>query len=248
MGAPLAVDDEIVAAYRAAITGRQGPALLLGVTPQLADIVPDLTAVERNPSVIASRWPGDTPQRRALLADWREMHFAPAAFALCIGDGSLNAMDSLGSVAAMLARLTTFLASGARLALRVYLTPDTVESVAAVFAAARARQISSFSALKWRLAMAMVQEQGDPSIAVRDIFTRFADGVADRGAFALETGMDRESIDAIDIYRESAEIYCFPTAAELRAAMPGDLEVVSFASSGRYELAERCPILVLDRV
>lgn len=248
MGAPLAVDDEIVAAYRAAITGRQGPALLLGVTPQLADIVPDLTAVERNPSVIASRWPGDTPQRRSLLADWREMHFAPASFALCIGDGSLNAMESLGSAATMLARLTPFLRHGARLALRVYLTPDTAESVESVFAAARAKQISSFSAFKWRLAMSMVQERRDASIAVQDIYRRFALAVPDRNVFASETGMDRESVDAIDIYRESAEIYCFPTESQLRTAIGGDLDFVGLAPSGRYELSERCPILILDRI
>ena len=76
---------------------------------------------------------------------------AERAMELLQGSGALRGtadvtdivLSCLGSAAAMLARLTTFLCSGARLALRVYLTPDTVETVDAVFAAARARQYAA---------------------------------------------------------------------------------------------------------
>jgi hypothetical protein len=247
LGPPLVVTDEIAAAYRAAIAGCRGPGLLLGVTPRLTDFAEDVTAVERNQSVIAARWPGDTPRRRAILADWREMAFPPGSFSACVGDGSFNALASMSEASDVLARVANALAPAGRVAVRTYLTPDEGETVAAVFAAARAREIASFSAFKWRLAMALVGERGDPAIPVAVIHARFAATAPDRDTFAAESGMAREEIEAIEIYRGSPEIYCFPTAAELRAAVPPALRFLAFAPSGSYELAERCPIAIMER-
>ncbi len=243
---PLEVDREIVAAYRRAIAGIEGRALLLGVTPQLADIADDVTAVERHPGVIAARWPGDTVHRRAVAADWREMQFNPGSFGKCVGDGSFNSM-LFGDVSAVLGRIATMLCEPGRIAARMYLTPERCESVEAVMQAARSRRIVAFSAFKWRLAMAMVAERGKPDIAVVDIFARFSDAVGDRNAFSEETGIPRQEIDSIDVYSSSVESYCFPTPSEIRSAIPKTLHFVDFMPSGSYELAERCPIAVMDR-
>jgi hypothetical protein len=248
LGPPLFVDDSIAAAYQAAIAGRAARGLLLGVTPQLADFAADVTAVERNPTVIATRWPGDTPQRRSICADWRDMTFPPAAFTACIGDGSLNSLPDLSAVNAILARVAGFIETGGPMVFRVYLTPEECEPVDAVFAAARARQIVAFGALKWRLAMAIAHERRDCSMPVADIRDRFEREVPDRARFSDETGLSRQDLDTIDIYRDSAEIYCFPTESELRRALPATVRFVGFANSGSYELAERCPLAVLERV
>lgn len=248
LGPPLFVDESIAAAYRDAVVGHAARGLLLGATPQLADFAADVTAVERNPSVIASRWPGDTRHRRALCADWRDMSFPSASFTTCIGDGSLNSLPSLEAVAAVLDRVAGFVVPGARMAFRVYRTPDDCETVAAVIAAARNRQIISFGALKWRLAMAIAHEHSDPVMPVGAIRDRFEREVADRERFATETGISRQDIDTIDIYRGSDETYCFPTGDELLAALPASVRFLTFAGSGSYELAEHCPLAVLERV
>lgn len=248
LGPPLFVDSSIAAAYQAAINGRAARGLLLGVTPQLADFAADVTAVERNPTVIATRWPGDTPQHRAVCADWREMIFSPGSFTACIGDGSLNSLPDLDTVTAILSRVAGFIQPGGPLVFRVYLTPENCEPVGAVFEAARARRIASFGALKWRLAMALANERRNPSMPVVEIRARFEREVAARARFADETGLLLEDLDTIDIYRDSAEVYCFPTESELRRSLPACVRFLEFASSGSYELAERCPLVVLERV
>jgi len=248
LGPPLFVDDTIAAAYQGAIAGHRARGLLLGATPQLADFAEDVTAVERNPSVIASRWPGDTPHRRALCADWRDMAFPPASFTACIGDGSLNSLPSLAAVTTILDRVAGFVAPGGRMAFRVYRTPDDCETVAEVFQAARARRVISFGALKWRLAMAIAHERRDPVMPVAAIRDRFEREVTDRQRFVEESGMSRQDIDTIDIYRGSTETYCFPAGGELLAALPASVRFLAFSASGRYELAEHCPLAVLERV
>lgn len=248
LGPPLFVDGSIAAAYQDAIVGHTARGLLLGATPQLAGFAEDVTAVERNPSVIASRWPGDTPHRRVLCTDWRAMAFPPASFTTCIGDGSLNSLPSLAAVASVLDRVAGFVVPGARMAFRVYRTPDDCETVAAVFEAARDRRITSFGALKWRLAMAVAHERRNPVMPVADILDRFEQEVPDRARFVAETGISRQDIDTIDIYRGSTETYCFPTGGELLSALPASVRFVAFAASGSYELAERCPLAVLERV
>src|SRR5215468_5285999 len=83
---PLRPHPEVVAAVKEQIKGRSGRTLLLGVTPELADIATDIVAVDRNLSMIANVWPGNTSTRCAIVGDWRNSNFAPAVFSLCVGD------------------------------------------------------------------------------------------------------------------------------------------------------------------
>ena len=83
-----------------------------------------------------------------------------------------------------------------------------------------------------------------PVIDIRD---RFEQEAPDRADFAASSGIARVDVDTIDIYRGSAEIYCFPTGAELLGSLPPGLRFVEFAPSGSYELAEHCPLVILQR-
>lgn len=247
IGPPTLVSDEVVAAYRSAI----GPpartrALLLGVTPQLADIAKDVTAVEANAAVIVRRWPGNNAHRRAIKGDWREMQFERDTFDLCVGDGALNVLPSLDAAASLLDRVAGFLAPNGRIAIRVFLRPAESESVTAVFKAAFGRQIGGFGAFKWRLMMAIAAEHATTHLGVADVLARFNEVVLDREAFSRDTGMKREDVDAIDAYQGSSEIYCLPTATSLSSVLGSNLRLVDYRPSGTYELAERFPIAVID--
>jgi hypothetical protein len=96
--------------------------------------------------------------------------------------------------------------------------------------------------------MALAHERADPRMPVVDIRDRLELEAPDRAEFAALSGIARVDIDTIDIYRGSAEIYCFPTGDELLGALPPALRLVEFAPSGSYELSEHCPLAILQRV
>ena len=95
--------------------------------------------------------------------------------------------------------------------------------------------------------MALVAKAHVPNIkviAIRDAFERM---FPDRRALAAATGWERENIDTIDAYKDSSDIYSFPTREELLTVIPNAFVNVRFLSSGDYDLAERCPIVAMER-
>jgi len=66
--------------------------LLLGVTPELADLGHDTIAVDRNESMIAHIWPGDTARCRAVKGEWVALPLEPQSVSAAVGDGSLSAL------------------------------------------------------------------------------------------------------------------------------------------------------------
>ncbi|HEY8950160.1 MAG TPA: class I SAM-dependent methyltransferase [Rhizomicrobium sp.] len=236
---------EAVEAYLRALEGKQGHALLLGVTPELADLAIQLTALDGSESMIAHIWPGDTQARRAIRGDWLAMPFGKSQFSAVIGDGSLNVMV-YSDYAALFAQLARVLQPSARLALRIFTTPDVCESVTELRDQAFSSQIPSFHGFKWRLAMAIVKENGQPDLPVAQLHACFEREFPDRAALAQVTGWPEEDIDGIDAYAGNGAIYSFPTAREVIAAIPSSFTNARLLSSGSYELAERCPLLAAD--
>jgi hypothetical protein len=70
----------------------------------------------------------------------------------------------------------------------------------------------------------------------------------DRDALSAATGWSREDIDTIDVYANSPDVYSFPTFAQLRETIPDVFGNVRLQACGLYPLAERCPLLVLERL
>jgi hypothetical protein len=242
---PLRANGEVVAAIAAAIDHHRANALLLGVTPELSGIAERTTAVDWDKGMIAHIWPGDTPARRAVLADWREMSFASHRFTAVIGDGSLNSVP-YAEWQRVFARLAELLLPGARLAIRVYETPDNCETVAQIRRDAIEGFGGGFHAFKWRLAMALAAERGDAEMPVARIHRAFEREFPDREALSRATGWSLDTIAEIDAYRGLATSYCFPTRSQTLRLMPSAFRNVRFESSGTYELSTACPILVAD--
>ncbi len=247
LGPPLCPPPEAVEAIRDQIASATGKVLLLGVTPELADIGTDLTAVDRNENMIKYVWPGDTPRRRARLGDWRNLQLGSNDFGSCIADGSLNAVTFPDDIVRILNGVSEALQPGGWFVCRLYATPERCETLADVRTAAMNGGIQSFHALKWRVAMATAAAQDNPNIRVTAILDSFERLFPDRKALTQRCGWPQEIIDTIDVYRDSADSYCFPTARQFLSLAPAGFVHARLVESGNYELAERCPLLVMDR-
>jgi hypothetical protein len=245
---PLRPDADVVSAFKSAIAGHTDRVLLLGVTQELADIGTHVTAIDRNASMIANVWPGDTQTRKAHCGDWLALPFEENQFTAAVGDGSLSAILYPADYRAIFARLSHVLQLGAVCALRLFLTPDEIETVENVKAQAFAGNIASFHAFKWQFAMAMVQEAREPNIAVANIRERFNAVFSDRAALSAASGWSAMDIETIDVYKNSPDVYSFPNFAQLRETIPETFRNVRLKQAGSYPLAERCPLLVMERL
>jgi hypothetical protein len=245
--APIRLQDEVIAAFQQQIADRVGPVLLLGLTHGLTDLRPDVVAIDRDEISVRDRWPGDAATRRAVVGDWRQPPFSPGSFSACIGDGIANALHHPEGAASLYAALAALLAPGGRLVCRVFAMPDAPESVDAVRVAALQGKIHRFMAFKFRLAMAVCAERGNPNVAVQAIHDAFEASFPDRDRLAAAGGWDRELVDTIDVYRSSSQVYSFPTRAQCLSVVPPAFSNARFVAVGTYELAERYPFLVMEK-
>lgn len=242
---PLRANDEVRVAIETLIAPHDRHVLLLGVTPELARVGRTLTAVDWNSDMIDRIWPGDMPGRRAVRADWRAMPPFPRPFSSAVGDGSLNALEGLGEVRAVLAAVRNALIDTGRIAIRCYVSPDNAETLDDLGASARSGNVP-FHAFKWRLAMALCAVKDCPSIPVSEIAAGFDALFPDRDGLGAMTGWDEADLAEIDAYRRAAIVYNFPTASQLLACIPDGLANPRLIQAGSYPLADRCPILTAD--
>lgn len=245
---PLRPNAEIVAAFSAALGEPSGRCLLLGVTPELAFDDRDLVAVDRSGDMIIHLWPGDTPRRRVVQGAWQQTPFPNGSFQAALGDGSLNVLTYPAGHDALYRELVRLVRPGSPVAVQIYATPDVCETVDDLASSVRAgAPLGSFHAFKFRLAMALTAQRRDPNIAVTAVLDAFEQLFPDRARLATRTGWPIAHIDTIDIYRGSWATYSFPTLAAFKAVVPAEFFVQGVVSSGDYDLAARCPLLLLRR-
>jgi hypothetical protein len=250
---PLRPNGDVVCAVRTAIQGHDGRVLLLGVTPELADIGKTLVAVDMSENMIMVAWPGDTDTRRAMCGNWLRMPLKVPEFTAVIGDGSLSFMP-LRVYSRLFDELATLLLPDASLAIRLYETPADCEMVAQIrddLMTGNGTHTGTgtgngFHAFKWRLAMAIVARTGEASIAVARIHEVFEREFPDRAGLSAASGWSIGEIAEIDAYAGQDTVFSFPTRKEVLAALPRYFANPRFVASGSYELAERCPILCAE--
>jgi SAM-dependent methyltransferase len=246
LGPPLRPHPDVVAAVKEQIKDRKGRTLLLGVTPELADVAPNLVAIDRNLSMIVNVWPGNTSTRCAIVGDWRNAHFVPGAFSVCVGDGSLCGLDYPTEIAAVFNELKRILKKDGRIVCRLYVSPDTAETISTLKENVMSGTIKNFHAFKMRLAMALAALRPVPQICVESILDSCNELFKNRDQLARITGWSRQQIDTIDFYRGSNVVFNLPTADQLVSVVSKVCPNVRLVPSGRYEMAERCPLLVVE--
>jgi len=224
INSPLRPCAEDVALFaQAAGTGK---GLLLGVTPELRKISPDMTAIDSDLGMIQN-----TQCDIAVAhADWLDMPFEDHTFDFVIGDGHLTNLLWPRDYKLLRAELARVLKPEGRIVFRAFLAPDVQETVEEVLA----NPGDNFHAFKWRFAQALLLG-GDPNIPVAGIHMAFERFVPDRSVLPFPI----EDINTIDVYKNATALYSFPTRAQLKEIFG---EEVSF-TTGSYTLAERCPVI-----
>ncbi len=237
--APLRPHAQVIAAFETLLAAHPGRRLLLGVTPELATLSAPVTAIDWSAAMIAQVWPGNAPGHRAVQGDWADMPFAPGSFVAAVADGAVNMLRWPDDYCALAARLAEAVRPGGRIVMRCFTAPDTPEALADLAGQVLAGTPIGFHAFKWRLAMAVAD---GVDVAMRRVWEVFQSCFPDREALCRATGWTSEIVAEIDDYAVSPLHKSFPTRAQLLACFPGAYLV----ESGDYELAERCPMLVID--
>jgi SAM-dependent methyltransferase len=249
---PLRPCAEDLRCYRAVIQGWQtehpGRAvrgLLLGVTAEIAGMRwPEdatLTAVDHSLPMVAGVWPRPA-FGLAVCADWRAMPLPRASCDVALGDGCLTLLPPPAGYAAFASSLRAVLTDDGLVALRCFCRPARAERPEAVLADLDAPRVRGFHAFKWRLVMSL-HGSLEEGVRLAEVWDLWASSVRDPDAIADRCGWPRELVRSLELYRENASRYFFPTVEEAAAALAPQFSL-RFLHAGGYELAERCPILV----
>ncbi len=245
LASPLRPHEEDLRILHHALEATGDSKLILGVTPEFAALPGQLVAVDRNAAMIGGVWPGNGPQRHAIRADWLRLPFAPCSFDAVVGDGSLSQLAYPAQYVRLLDQLGSVMRPRGRLILRLYVGPDRPETPQAVLDDAMNARVGSFPACKFRLAMSIASSSENNDVSVPDILNTFNALVPDRKKLAEAAGWNLDDIATIDAYRTSVTRYSFPILDRILSLIPRRFSVAALAY-GSYELARRCPTLVLD--
>jgi SAM-dependent methyltransferase len=224
---------------------------LLGVTPKIATAhwpqKIKLIAVERVQAMIASVWPGDTDSRQAICADWLDAPFPDQSLDLAIGDGCLTAVGFPDELSRLFASIHRCLRCDGYLMLRLFCRPDIAETPDVVIAALQSGAIGSFHAFKWRLAMSVQGIADAPDVAVNEVWQVWHAARINMHALAVARGWPPEQVATIEFYRGSAARYNFMRYDDtIRHLQHAGFDLVA-TRMGSYELAERCPHVLLRK-
>ena len=240
---PLAPSADDVAQIRRVISGCDGKVLLLGVTPALAGLGRNLVAIDHSADVIRRLWAGDSPSRRAILADWQALPFPAATFDAVIGDGSICSFDAPPEV--LLAELRRVLRPAAIVALRCFCAPAEPETIWSIAQSLDRGGMVGFDELKWRIAMQMATSDAEYRVVARAVLDRFNALFPDREALLATTGWSRDDLVSVDAYAGTHHGLRFLPEDKLLAICRNSFASARSIPSRGYPLADRCPILVL---
>ena len=253
-GPPLRVSAEDLDAYSTAVEGWGGEraprALLLGVTPELYGLAwppgTDFLAADREEAMIELVWPG--PAEQVVREDWTELSLADGSRDIVLCDGGFHLLDHPAGQAGLVTSLARVVAEGGLCLLRLFVPPARPEDPVSVTDDLTAGRISSVNVLKLRLGMAL-QTSPAAGVELGLIWSVFDAALADRDA-ERATGWSPEELGSMDAYRASRSRYHFVEVEAVRRLFcesPGGFALES-VTTPRYELGERCPLVVLRRI
>ncbi|MEQ9812667.1 MAG: class I SAM-dependent methyltransferase, partial [Azospirillaceae bacterium] len=259
MGSPLRPNAQDIGFLEDAVArwsadaGRPPVALLLGVTPAITQMRwpagSRLRALDKSPDMVRALWsPPAGLDARVETGEWLEMdrHVAAGSIDLAFCDGGFTLFrfpDEQRRLAEGLARV---LSPGGLAVLRMFVRATGTDSPDRVLADFEAGAFDSFHAFKWRLVMAMQQDE-QAGVDLDDVHRRFAERRSGSAAFRSALArFDAATVDTIDVYRGLHQRHFFPALPSLEAAFAGALTRRSH-SFPDYPLGDRSPTIVWSK-
>jgi SAM-dependent methyltransferase len=216
--------------------------LLLGVTPEFADLFPQVVAIDRSPDMVGAIWPGDTADRRSVVADWRCMPFEDGAFDAVVCDLGLTLLPYPDELAKGLREVGRVLSPAGTAVFRYTLMPDETVTDDEVLALCEGRDT-----LQWRLPVHLAQHTGRRNILAGEAYAWFEQLVPDRVSFLAERGWTEHHLGGIEMFRDSKMPFSFLQKAEFESFASNYFAGVEWHSSGNYPMAELNPFVRLSR-
>lgn len=242
MGAPMLPSPPDVDRMKRLIAGKERNVLMLGATPQFANLGTRLTALDGTAKMISDYWRHPNETRRAILGDWLSTPFGDGEFTAVIGDGSLTSVAN--GLPNLLPEARRVLVPGGVLAIRCFCTPEpaeTIDSIVDSFANLDANPLC----LRMRMAMAMAAMEPNYVFPIRELAFLFDKLFPDREALAEKTGWRKDEIDRIDDMKSATYSVGFPPRSMLGEMAARTFADIKFVESEGYPLAGLCPVLVL---
>ncbi len=241
----VAVYQKVVDAWQGGHPDRGVRGLLLGVTAEIATMRwpggASLLAVDHSYPMVANVWPKPA-HGMAVCADWRTMPLPARSMDVALGDGCLTLLSIPEGREAFARNVRRVLADDGVFALRCFCRPEQPETPRQVLDDLESRRVRGFHAFKWRFVMA-VHGRAANGVRLADVWDCWKAEVRDAAALAARCGWPLESVRSLEIYRGSETRYLFSTVEESQRSLAPWFSLES-QHVGRYELAERCPILV----
>lgn len=246
---PATTDIEYLATTMRRFRPEPETALLLGVTPEIAEMAWEpgcqLVAVDKSEGMVRAIWPGDTARRRAVVADWFALDVPEAPFDVVVGDGVFTLLEFPDGYARLARALGVLVRPGGLLSLRLFCRVEPAEALEQVMNDTFAGRVGNFNVFKWRLAMAL---QGNATGGVRlaDVYRAFIEHTGGAAALASRTGWPEAIIGSIEGYRDIDERYSYSTEREVERCLAQDFQLMETWHPS-YELGDRCPHLSFRR-
>jgi hypothetical protein len=168
---PLVPTDGDVSHYRRSIENHDDHLLLMGVTPALSVLGKRLLAVDHSKTMIDTVWPGDTPERKALLGDWLRDLPHGAGFSAALTDGGLSCIRWPDQYVLVLRELRACAGPGFRFVTRCHTTAAVQQApeLQALFDEVARGENLDLEIAKHRIAHCLVHDSQNVNVALRNV-------------------------------------------------------------------------------
>ena len=244
---PLRPKEPVPSIVKTLLPSSNAALLILGVTPDYADLSNNVTALDQLQTMIEGVWPGDNNKRRAVLGDWRNMPFDDQSFDIVLGDNSMSLTAFPDQTEVVLSEIKRVLRPGARAIIRWFFAPEDVPNDEEIISFAMNRCDGKLEALRWRLAMHAAQLTPGPSMYTGEAFDLFCRLFPDPKALQKANGWDDKTFSRIHFYRDGKLQLYFPTQHKAHATISKYFSKIMYVESGGYPMSEFGPLVVLDK-
>jgi len=213
-------------------------ALMLGVTPLIATSFNNITAIDKEPKMIETMWPGNTDTKKVINDDWLTVNLPNNCYDGILGDCSVNVLVNEQQVTDLFNRVFDWLTPQGYFVCRFFTRPDNPVTIEQLLSEAQTPTMN-FPAFKRLLPSYIAQQQKDAWVNTRATAELFNELFPNRDNLPW----DKEDLKTIDKYLSSGSTTWFPTRQEVFDLIPKTARNVRFVDVGDYDFAEYCPIL-----